>query len=274
MNKAWGTKAFLASMFWILVKMPTSKPGVEISRTMPFLFNRTQEHLENNLARNNRVLKYRQAGITTYFLIRRLLMNVILEGGKTGMLISQNNKYAAQHFMIAHRAYRLIGAQDPNNDSLNSINKSLKQNLLHTQFASRRELFFDILDSKLIVESAEVEEAGQGVTIHHVVSSETARWPGDPEATTSNIKGGLVPGGTYDEESTANGAAGYFHSEYLKAMDNPELADAKAHFYPWWWADEYEVRLSDKEKREMEKDLTASEYALIRKMHSELKAVA
>lgn len=63
---------------------------------------------------------------------------------------------------------------------------------------------FDQLDSRLIVESAGKPEAGQGVTLHHLVGSEVARWPKMPEETMSNIIGGLVDDGTRDEESTAN----------------------------------------------------------------------
>src|SRR4051812_40223765 len=103
--RAWGPQWFCASMFWILTKVPSGVPGgVEVSRTVPFRFNRVQTHLYDRLWRNNRVLKARQAGLTTFFLLVRLLMNVVTEGGKTGLLISQNNKYAEKHFQIARRA--------------------------------------------------------------------------------------------------------------------------------------------------------------------------
>ena len=273
MKKAWGTKHFVAALFWILTKQPTNIPGVEVSRTIPFLFNRIQTHLVTRLARNNRVLKARQAGMTTFLMLVRLLLNVITEGGKTGLLISQNADYATKHFQIARRAYRLIGAQDPTDDSVNGLCQSLKANLLHTTYSNRKELVFDMLDSRLIVESAEVQEAGQGVTLHHVLSSETARWPSDPEATTSNVKGALVPNGTYDEESTGNSATGYFYEQYLRSMDNETKADARSHFYGWWWSDEYEhLDLSKKQTRELEKDLTETEMNLIKKIRAELGA--
>lgn len=261
-------------MFWILTKIPSGVPGIELSRTVPFSFNRVQVHLYDRLARNNRVLKARQAGLTTFFLIVRLLMNIITEGGKTGLLISQNNKYAEKHFNIARRAYRLIGALDPGAPENNVLCYSLKENLLHTSYSSRRELVFDMLDSRIMIESAEVEEAGQGVTLHHVVASEVARWPGDPEATTSNIKGGLVPGGTYDEESTANGAAGYFYEQCLRSMDDEILADARFHFYEWYWSSEYDLPLTDKEQAVLKADLSSDELNLIARMHKEMSAIA
>lgn len=274
MLRAWGPELFCASMFWILTKIPSGVPGIELSRTVPFSLNRVQRHLINRLWRNNRVLKARQAGLTTFFLLVRLLLNVITEGGKTGLLISQNNSYAQKHFQIARRAYSLIGAQDPADSTQNSLCISLKNNLLHTSYSNRKELVFDMLDSKLMIESAEVEEAGQGVTLHHVVASEVARWPGDPEATTSNIKGGLVPGGTYDEESTGDGAAGYFYEQCLRSMDNEIAADARFHYYSWWWSAEYVLDLTPKEAAELMADLTSDELSIIRKMHMELTDVA
>lgn len=275
MLKAWGAAAFMASMFWVLTKTKTAVEGVEESRTVPFLLNRVQSHLETRLARNNRVLKARQAGLTTYMLLRRLLLPIVTEGGKTGMLISQNSKYATLHFGIAHRAYRLFGALDPHDHTANELSASLRANILHTAYSNRKELVFDVLDSKIIIESAEVEEAGQGVTLHHVVASEVARWPGLPEDTTSNVKGGLVPGGTYDEESTGNGAAGYFYEQYLRSMDDEVVADARSHFYGWWWSDEYaELALTPQQAAELEADITSDELSLIAKMHSELAGVA
>lgn len=176
--------------------------------------------------------------------------------------------------MIARRAYRLIGAEDPLDDSKNAICNSLKANLLHTTYSNRKELVFDQLDSKLLIESAEVEEAAQGITLHHAVGSEVPRWPGNPEETISNIKAAIVPGGTWDEEGTANGAGGYFHEYYLKSMDNEEKVDARAHFYAWWWSDEYQLGLSEKEKDELEKDLTEEEYQVVYQMHKELDDVS
>lgn len=270
----WGHEAFCASMFWILTKM-ASPAGGELSRIVPFTWNRIQKHLWGRLWNNNRLLKARQAGFTTFFLIVRLLLPILTEPGKSGMLVSQNHKYATQHFMIARRAYRLFGALDPYNNELNTVNASLKANVLHTAYSNRKEIVFDYLDSKLIVESAEVEEAGQGVTIQHLVCSEVARWPGDPEATMSNLLGSLTPGGTRDEESTANGAAGYYYEQYLASMNDEKQADARSHFYGWWWSDEYqESVLTPEEEKELMADLTSDELNLIRKMHAELADVA
>ncbi len=264
-----GPEAFCAAFIWILTKI-----GNQAGRIVPFVWNRAQHHLHPRLWRANRVLKARQPGFTTFFLIVRLFLNTILQGGKGGLLVSQNSQYATQHFVIVRRALRLFGAVDPYDNTQNGLCLSLRANLLHTQYANRRELFFDWMDSKLLVESAEVEEAGQGITLHHVVCSEIARWPKIPENTVSNIKGALVKGGTFDEESTADGAAGYFYERFLASMNDALAADARPHFVPWYISEDYELEMSEQEMQEMLEDLTEDELRLIKKMHKELSSVA
>lgn len=271
---AFGMRYFLQSMIWLLTKVPTPIYGVDESRLVPFVLNRMQTHLLTRLGLMNRLLKMRQGGATTFFTLVRLFVPIITEGGVNGMLISQTSHYAAMHFAMVRRAYRLIGAADPRNAEANKLSESLKANLLHTAYSNRRELVFDQLDSRLIVESAEVEEAGQGVTLHHVVASEAARWKGNPEATISNIKGALVTNGTFDEETTGNGFQGYFCERFLAALNEPKKADAISHYYSWYWVDEYEDVLTKAQKDELEKDLTADELRIIAQMHRELSSVA
>lgn len=273
--KDWGADRFCAFLFWILQKkVDDGAPGATGSRLVNFQFNRIQNHMYSRLAKNNRVLKARQAGFTTFFLLVRLLLNIITEEGKTGLLISQNHKYAAMHFHMARRAYRMIAAVDPRDDLQNDFSLSLKANILHTTYQNRRELYFDVLDSRLIVESAEVEEAGQGVTLHHVVASEVSRWPGNPEETMSNIKGAVVPEGTVDEECTANGAGGYYYERYLASMNDENAADARPHFYAWWATGEYDIPGTKTDDDSLLADLTEEEYSIILKMHKELSELA
>lgn len=264
-------------MIWILQKNVAIIDGakIETGRLVPFMWNMMQRHLYPRLAAKNRLLKMRQGGATTFFLLVRLLLPIVTEGGKTGLLISQKERYAREHFRIARRAYNLIGAEDPQDNTKNAFCIALKQNLLHTAYSSSRELIFDQIDSKLIIESAENEEAAQGITLHHVVASEVARWRFDPEATVSNIKGALVSDGTFDEETTGNGAAGYFYEKYLLTMNSDRAGDAKAHFYEWYWGEDYEVGyLTPAQEQEMLEDLTADELSVIRKIHKDLAQAA
>lgn len=266
MYRAHGTAVFAGAMFWILPK------DGEIS---PFKMNRAQRDLYSKLARNNLLLKARQMGGTTFFTIIRGLLPVIIERGINSVLISQSTEFAQLHFLIPHRALRFVAATNPFDDRENSLSISLRQNLLHTTFQNKRELYFDQLDSSFRVASAEVEESAQGVTLHHIIASEYSRWPGDPAATLANVRGALVPGGTVDKECTANGTGGPFFEDYNRAMTHPELSDAKAHFYEWWWTEEYVGdTLSAEAAQELHDDLQRDEELLIEKFHLELKHIA
>lgn len=277
----------MAMMFWILVKRQRNVAS-EPTRIIPFRLNRMQRALELGLALWNLLLKPRQTGGTTYFLLRRLFLPVIIEGGVGSLLISQSAEYASQHFQIVRRAYNLIGAANPiGSDEENKICISLKENLLHTVYANRRTLQFDYLDSKIMVATAEVEESGQGITLHHIVASEYARWPGRPEDTLSNVMGALVPGGTLDRESTGNGAAGPFYEACLRSMSGVK-AEAKLHYFPHWYEDEYvdttfttlegeEINLSKLTKKQIDtciKDLEEEELAILALMQRDMLSVA
>ena len=275
MVKAWGIPTFVSAMFWILPKSKdpdSDMPGV----ITPFKLNRLQLDLFSNLAKHNLLLKARQGGGTTFFALVRGLLNVITNEGTNALLVSQSDEYVTKHFEIPHRAVRLIGARNPFDDSVNDLSIALKANLLHTKFRNRRELYFDQLDSTFRVASAEVEEAGQGLTLHHIIASEYSRWPKNPAATLANIRGALVQKtGTVDKECTANGAQGPFYQDYLRAVSNSDLSDAKAHFYPWWWTEDYiGDALSQKDAEALAADLQADERLLIDKFHLELRHIA
>jgi hypothetical protein len=288
--KTFGPRWFMRWAFWIV---PRGKKKVSGKREpqglIPFSLNRVQEHIESTLGQRNLDLKTRQEGGTTYFQARRIMLPAITDGGIGCLSISQNSEYAQKHFQITRRMYKYIAAKDPYaGEDVNALSISLKQNLLHTTYSNRRELIFDQIESQIMLASAEVEEAGQGVSIHHVLADEYSRWPKDPEATLSNVAGAMPPWGTLDKVCTANGAAGPFFEDCLRAMNDAAKSDAVFHFHPWWWTDDLIVNLTEKEAREMEADLEAAsngdfgeerreraveERHIVEQIHRELKDV-
>lgn len=274
--EAYGAEFFLSIMFWIQAKSPIRHEDGMMSSLVPFVSNRMQRILINTLAQFNRVLKMRQGGATTFFMIFRILLQIILNPGRNGLVISQNGFYASKIFRIAKRALKHFGLRDPlHMDNLeNELGISFQQNLLHTEYSNRKELVFSMLDSQMIVESAENEEAGQSVTLQHVLASEAARWPGNPEETISNIRGALVPWGTLDEESTANTAAGYFYERFKGSMEDPKTADARPHFFEHYFIDEYSLKVADSQSQKFIESLTAEEARLMRRIYDEVKELA
>lgn len=275
LKAAWGVELFMQTMVWILTKkVEVLGKLVSPSRLIPFRFNRIQRYLEIHMALWNAVLKARQQGLTTYFLLRQLYLPAVLEPGVGCLLISQSTEYAQEHFAMVRRAHKNFGAVDPFDQTKNELNISLRDNLLHTAYSNRRELVLDMIDSRIRIASAEVEEAGQGITLQHIVASEYARWPGKPEDTLSNVMGSLAPGGTLDKESTANMAVGPFYEEMVRAMENPKDSAAKGFFFPWWWSDEYADPLNNAQAAELEADLSYEELLIIQSMQKDLAPVA
>ncbi|MDE2101336.1 MAG: hypothetical protein KGL39_29080, partial [Patescibacteria group bacterium] len=261
-------------MVWILRKKGDDAgivlpPNMLNRRLVPFVWNRVQRDLDNRLALRNVLLKFRQGGYTTFFLLVRLFLAAVLDPGTNGMLISRNNEYAAKHFAMLKRAYRFFGAIDPMDMSKNAVNQSLLANLMHFSYSSRKELILDQIDSTVFCTSAQVSEAGQGTTLAHVVCDDIAHWTGDVEELMANMKEAIVDGGTLDIESTANGLGGYFSDECYRARDASPTAEFKFFFHEWWWDDAYRSPTLIEEK-----DLTADEARLRRQFHLDLQQIA
>jgi hypothetical protein len=270
----WGIAKLAEYLIWIQGKEENklSKAAGMHSRLIPFSFNPIQIDILSKATNKNICLKPRQVGLTTWFLLIRILLPTLITPGTNGFLISQNNEMAAKHFTMLKRAFRYIGATNPGYDAGNDFQHALHANLLHVRTSNKKELVLDQLDNFVMIGSAEVEEAGQGVTLHRVCCSEVARWPGKPEETLANLKEATVLNGTFDMESTANMAAGYFFEECLRAKTGN--SDFTFHFHPWWYEPAYRIALTDKEKKELKDDLTNDEIQLRKLARLTLEQVA
>ena len=246
MLKVLGQEDFCKYFFWILTKKETVQEGATMPagfwnrRLLPFMLNDVQRDMVNREKKRNICLKYRQGGYTTDKIIRRLYLPAITEPGAGCLLISQNHFYASQHFAILKRTHRYFATPNPYDWAACDVTRWFHAHLLHTVASNRRELVFDQLDSKILVDSAENTEVGQGLTVNHLVGTEVARYPGNPEETLANVKESIPDNGTVDYESTANGFGGYFYDECMRARD-PQNKNAEFNyfFHEWWWHKEY-----------------------------------
>lgn len=278
MWRTMGSKEFMFRMCWIQPKPPEKGERVILPTNtkrwnkplVPFLLNRIQEDCEDNLGQKNIFLKPRQAGYTTYMIIRRLFIPCLLNPGHNGLLMGQNASKVTSYFRILKRCYRWFGAADPFDREGNKFCDELKQHLLHTLYSNRKELLLDQIDTIISCESAEISEAGQGFTYSHVACTEVARWPGNPEETLANMKAAIPAGGTFDMESTANGWGGYFFEECMRSRDkkNP-YREFTYHFHTWWMHDEYQD-----DKPVSEDSLTKEEQKLVFEHNLNLKQIA
>lgn len=251
-----GMYKFLAtSSVWILRKKSDSAEeeaylqqlyGYWNKRLVPFRLNRMQQEIFTNRTKNDIVLKFRQGGTTTYMIIVELWLPAILEAGTSSLLISQTKGYGAAHFHILRRADRHFLEKDPFDPSKNLISQSFHEHLLHKQFSNRHEIIYDMLDSRVLVDTAENTEVGQGLPgITNLGATEVARWPHIPAETMANVSESVAPEGRKFWESTANGMAGLFFEECQKAKRGESVF--KFHFYEWPYAEEYKE--TDKAER-------------------------
>ena len=246
--KQYGAKEFMFRFCWIQKK--PYKEGEETlvpeelqfwnKNLVPFLMNDIQADIEKKLGRRNIFLKPRQAGYTTYSILRRILIPCILNPGENGLLISRNSKTAGDCFGMLKRCLAHFAEVDPYDRSKNSFARELHRHMLHTIYSNRRELVFDALDIAIRCESAEDAEVGQGYTYTHVVADEVARWEHNPEETMANMKAAVPDEGTLDLVSTANGHGGYFFEECMRARDTGKgYREFVYHFHTWNWHKEY-----------------------------------
>src|SRR6267142_5992907 len=160
MYKVYGRGYVAKNLLWILRKNPEPDtvqmlPSEHWNRRLvPFRFNRIQRDLDKRIGLRNICNKPRQAGYTTWFINNRLYVPAFIEPGTGGLLISQNHHYATMHFGILKRAHRYVGCIDPWDDDINVLHRQLYQHLLHTSSSSRKEIIFDQIDSRILIESA------------------------------------------------------------------------------------------------------------------------
>src|SRR5207248_32380 len=156
---------------------------------VPFDMTRIQLDLTDTAGPRNITVKGRQIGSTTWHILVRLMLPAILEPGSSGLLISQTKPYGAQHFRILQRALKHFARNgQPSAASTVMTSDMFQLHLLHTQYSARHEIVFDFLDSKVLVDTAENEDAGTGLTINHLCATETAYWARDPESLLAQAK--------------------------------------------------------------------------------------
>jgi hypothetical protein len=199
--------------------------------------NHAQKEYSRRCSTRNIVLKARQVGVTTY-IAARFFIQTITRPGTLTVQVAHTEDSAQAIFSIVRRFWENLPGR-------------MRRGALRTSRANVRQLVFPELDSEYRVETAD-DNAGRGMTIHHLHCSEVSRWPRGGRETLASLRAAVVPNGEVVLESTANGASGVFYEEWQKA----EETGYTQHFFPWWY---------DKSYRENGKvqPLTVEEQALV-----------
>jgi len=166
--------------------------------------NRAQQEYSRGCGQRNIVLKARQLGVTTY-IAARFFIQTITRPGTLTVQVAHTEESAQAIFAIVRRF-------------LDNLPARMRRGALRTSRSNVRQLVFPALDSEYRVETAD-DNAGRGMTIHHLHCSEVSRWPRGGLETLAGLRAAVVPEGEIVLESTANGAAGVFYEEWMKAEE-------------------------------------------------------
>src|SRR5271165_401493 len=202
--------------------------------------NRAQQEYSRRCSQRNIVLKARQLGVTTY-IAARFFIQTITRPGTLTVQVAHTEDSAQAIFSIVRRFWENLPGR-------------MRRGALRTSRANVRQLVFPALDSEYRVETAD-DNAGRGMTIHHLHCSEVSRWPRNGRETLASLRAAVVPDGEIVLESTANGASGIFYEEWQKAAETGYTQ----HFFPWWYEPSYK---EDATKRPVN-PLTAEENILM-----------
>ena len=186
--------------------------------------NRAQQEYSAKCTKRNIVLKARQVGITTYIAARYFVQTITSPGTLT-VQVAHDDESAEAIFRIVHRFWE-------------HLPRDLQSGPLMKSRSNTRQIVFPRLDSEYRVESAD-DNAGRGMTIHHLHCSEVSRWPRGGDETLASLRAAVVPGGEIALESTPRGACGLFYDEWVKAEENGYTK----HFFPWWYEPTYKLKV-------------------------------
>ncbi len=206
------------------------------------LFNPNPLQLQHLIDRGdhryNLILKFRQGGVTTLYIIDELDDAIWIPGMSCGIVADQAKRLPS-YFGIAKLAFDYFP------DKLRPKTKTDTKYMY--EFTHRFD--GDPLDSSIYV-AMDV----RGGTVQRLHITESA-WIADRQKLKASSKQAVPLTGWISEETTGNGYNEFFDDyEGARAVANPAELDYKTYFYAWVQNPEYSLpgQLSEKTKRELE----------------------
>ena len=209
-------------------------------------FNEIQERYWAEEEDYGIILKYRQGGISTLKLAE-YFEDTVHHPNTVTVIVAHDLESTQKLFRIVKLYYDRLPLAE---------RQKLCKNPNRPQVSTKRELFFDRINSTIVVGTAGSRTFGSGLTINNLHCSEVAKWP-DPGETMTSLLQAVPLGGRVTVESTAKGVGGYFHHEYVLGKNGQSRF--KPHFYPWFIHKEYQLPLDPGETLAY----TADEQALV-----------
>lgn len=190
---------------------------------IPYVPNRLQRDLESKLTGRDLILKFRQGGVSTFF-IEKYFRKAISQRAR--IAIMAHDKETTQK--LRRMAYTFWRNLPDSIRPKRGLDNAATTSYLNTQ-------------SEITIATAGSRNVGLGGTYGGGVhGSEVAYWV-DPEATMSAIMQGVPIHAPIYLESTPHGASGWWFERCMEALRGEGIW--KLHFYEWWWDDSYRLPL-------------------------------
>lgn len=218
---------------------------------VPFQLNKAQQYVHEKLEEQKRktgmvravVLKSRKQGVSTY-VAARFFRQTHLEQNKNTFILSHLGDTTTALFKIVKRFY-------------DNLPKELRPMLAKS---NEKEMITAESDCAYNVGTANSPEAGRGLTVQNLHSSETGFYE-YPEIVDSLFNAiAAVPGTEMIFESTANGEGNIFHRLWLMACSGE--ANLIPIFIPWFWDKDCRAPVTEKLMLDEEEQMLVDQFEL------------
>lgn len=196
--------------------------------TVPFIFNPPQIRYYDSRTLRDIILKPRQLGFSTE-IIGLFLHDTMFIPNTISVIVAHTDKDAADLFSRARFMF-------------DSIHDVFRPNVGRSNV---RELYFDKVNSRFFIGSAEAKHFGISKTINNLHITEVSH-PYYKEDFLIGLMESVPRSGRIVLESTARGEGNIYHQYYVDAKGKSN--EFKTHYYRWFEHSEYQVPLFSAEK--------------------------
>ena len=203
-------------------------------QTVPFILNPSQCRYYNSRSLRDIILKPRQLGFSTE-IMGLFLHDTMFVPNTVSVIVAHTDKDASDLFERARFMF-------------NSIPNTFKPNVGRSNV---RELFFDKVNSRFFIGSAEAKHFGISKTINNLHITEASH-PYYKEDFLIGIMESVPRSGRIVLESTARGEGNIYHIYYMDAKEKHN--EFKVHYYRWFEHSEYQIDLLPGERLNLDEE--------------------
>ncbi len=221
---------------------------------MKFRLNKIQNYLDKNRTGRDLILKPRQKGVSSWIEADQTIDCV---RRPVNAAVISHEKEATKR-LLAKTKYFLSNLE---------IKPAIK-------YETKQDIFFEKTEANFYIGTVGQKAVGRGDTLHRVHLSEAAYFENAKQIVAGITEAMPLAGSQLFVETTANGRGGWFYDEWQAAKSGHSVY--AAHFFPWFFDDEYRLSLDDLKMlkispeviaRLSEQKWTEEEGALIKKYH-------